>query len=188
MNKAELIRHEIEKRRVHNLAIGNPLFSAMAEEDIELLCFIDSLQEEPVSDELEKVVEEIVDPTVLNAYGVKEIANRLRRTMIEPVSEDLEEASKEWLRPQLDKSYANYGEAKMMELTRFDGYAMLDAIEFGAKWQKEKDQDAVEIAKKEVIEETAEWLTKHAKKYYFNKDRYLGTNELVEDYKLIMSM
>jgi len=118
MNKAELIRHEIEKRRVHNLAIGNPLFAAMAEEDIELLCFIDSLQEEPVSDtqspvifygltgsvgsqkeepvsdELEKVVEEIVEPTVLNAYGVKEIANRLRRTMIEPVSEELEKAAK----------------------------------------------------------------------------------------------
>lgn len=47
---------------------------------------------------------------------------------------------------------------------------------------------AVEIAREEVIEETAEWLTKHAKKYYFNKDRYLGTDELVEDYKLIMSM
>jgi len=57
----------------------------------------------------------------------------------EPVNEDLEEASKEWLRPQLDKSYANYGEAKMMELTHFDGYAMLDAIEFGAEWQQEKD-------------------------------------------------
>lgn len=51
-----------------------------------------------------------------------------------PVSEDLEEASKKWLIPKLDKSYAIYGEAKMMELTRFDGYAMLDAIEFGAKW------------------------------------------------------
>ena len=47
---------------------------------------------------------------------------------------------------------------------------------------------AVEIAREEVIEKTAEWLTKHAKKYYFNKERYLGTDELVEDYKLIMSM
>ena len=47
---------------------------------------------------------------------------------------------------------------------------------------------AVEIAREEMIEETVEWLTKHAKKYYFNKDRYLGTDELVEDYKLIMSM
>ena len=51
---------------------------------------------------------------------------------------DLEEASKEWLRPQLDESYANYGEAKMMELTHFDGYSMLEAIEFGVKWQKEQ--------------------------------------------------
>ena len=49
---------------------------------------------------------------------------------------DLEEAGKEWLRPQLDKSYEKYGENKMMELTHFDGYAMLEAIEFGAKWQK----------------------------------------------------
>lgn len=56
----------------------------------------------------------------------------------EPVSEWLEKASKEWLRPQLDKSYANYGEAKMMELTHFDGYAMLDAIEFGVKWKEQQ--------------------------------------------------
>ena len=47
---------------------------------------------------------------------------------------------------------------------------------------------AVEIAREEVIEKTAEWLTKHAKKYYFNKERYLGTDELVKDYELIMSM
>ena len=56
----------------------------------------------------------------------------------EPVSEDLEEASKEWLEPQLDKSYVSYGEGKMMELTHFDGYAMLDAIEFGAQWKEEQ--------------------------------------------------
>lgn len=30
-----------------------------------------------------------------------------------------------------------------------------------------------------------EWLSKHAKKYYFNKDgHYLGTDELIEDFKL----
>ena len=63
----------------------------------------------------------------------------------EPASEELEEASKEWLRPQLDKSYANYGEAKMMELTHFDGYAMLDAIEFGAnRYKKQMIKDAYE--------------------------------------------
>lgn len=33
----------------------------------------------------------------------------------------------------------------MMELTHFDGYAMLDAVEFGAQWQKEQMmKDAVE--------------------------------------------
>lgn len=47
---------------------------------------------------------------------------------------------------------------------------------------------AVEIAREEAIEKTAEWLTKHAIKYYFNSKGFLGTDELVEDYKLIMSM
>lgn len=51
---------------------------------------------------------------------------------------DLEEAGKEWLRPQLDKSYEKYGENKMMELTHFDGYAMLEAIEFGVTWKEEQ--------------------------------------------------
>ena len=31
-----------------------------------------------------------------------------------------------------------------MELTHFDGYAMLDAIEFGAQWQKAKDESTTE--------------------------------------------
>lgn len=72
---------------------------------------------------------------LLNLSNVKRTVKDQKE---EPVSEDLEEAGKEWLRPQLDKSYANYGEGKMMELTHFDGYAMLDAIEYGAKWQKEQ--------------------------------------------------
>ena len=62
----------------------------------------------------------------------------VKETQEEPVSEELEEASKEWLRPQLDKSYEKYGENKMMELTRFDAFAMLEAIEFGDKWKEEQ--------------------------------------------------
>ena len=98
-----------------------------------------------VSEDLEKIVEEIAEPTILNAYGTKELARRLRNTICgTSVSEGLEEASKEWLSPQLDKSYAKYGEVKMMELTHFDGYAMLDAIEFGVQWQKAKDESTTE--------------------------------------------
>lgn len=70
--------------------------------------------------------------------ALSEILKSIDSMQKEPVSKDLEEASKEWLRPQLDKSYANYGEAKMMELTHFDGYAMLDAIEFGVKWKEQQ--------------------------------------------------
>lgn len=81
------------------------------------------------------------DDEILNIIDTLEVKD----VQEEPVSEDLEEASKEWLRPQLDKSYVNYGEAKMMELTHFDGYAMLDAIEFGAKWkEKQMMKEAVD--------------------------------------------
>lgn len=39
------------------------------------------------------------------------------------------------------------------------------------------------------IEKASEWLSKHAKKYYFNKDgHYLGTDELIEDFKLSMEL
>lgn len=49
-------------------------------------------------------------------------------------------------------------------------------------------REAVEIAREEVIEQTVNWLKKHAIKYYINSKGFLGTDELVEDYKLIMSM
>ena len=77
---------------------------------------------------------QIAMETICKEEAYNEVLAILDTMQEEPVSEDLEEASKKWLIPQLDKSYANYGEAKMMELTHFDGYAMLDAIEFGAKW------------------------------------------------------
>ena len=39
------------------------------------------------------------------------------------------------------------------------------------------------------IKKACEWLSKHARKYYFNKDgRYLGTDELVEDFELSMEL
>lgn len=114
-------------------------------------------KEDSASDELEKVVEEIVDPTVLNAYGVKEIANRLRRTMIEsanneqvkeltktqhiketckengnsltqePISDDLEQA--------IDTYLATYfgGEKEKQDWP----FLKKMAIHF-AKWQKEQ--------------------------------------------------
>jgi hypothetical protein len=52
----------------------------------------------------------------------------------------------------------------------------------------EQARKAVEIAREEAIEQTVDWLTKHAIKYYINSKGFLGTDELVKDYKLIMSM
>ena len=48
----------------------------------------------------------------------------------------------------------------------------------------------VEYARTDTfIEKACEWLSKHAKKYYFNKDgHYLGTDELIEDFKLSMEL
>lgn len=115
MDKAELIRHEIEKRRDHNLAIGNPLFAAMAEEDIELLLFIDSMQKESVSDE---------QPSVI-LYG---LTGSVGSPKEEPVSEDLEVELKNYLNSDeyintlgvsgyllIARHFANWQKNKMME-------------------------------------------------------------------------
>ena len=115
------------------------------DEDRTVLC--DGCEEEckySKSDDFTKALAEcihqaqcnVVDPMVLAETWKDELIKLAKSEDL--VSKDLEEASKEWLRPQLDKSYANYGEKKMMELTHFDGYAMLDAIEFGAKLQKQQ--------------------------------------------------
>lgn len=48
--------------------------------------------------------------------------------------------------------------------------------------------DEIEYTRTDAfIEKACEWLSKHAKHYYFNKEgHYLGTDELVEDFKLLM--
>ena len=59
---------------------------------------------------------------------------------------------------------------KMMELTHFDGYAMLDAIEFGAQW-KEQQLEKNRLARcdaqtEEEAEREQEFVMQHIKKYH----------------------
>ena len=160
MNKAELIRHEIEKRRVHNLAIGNPLFSAMAEEDIELLCFIDSLQEEPVSNPApnEKMSVErwkkacdaaSSDINYRSHYGLTETRDDYfvdgvqwadEHPKEEPVSEELEKAAEEYIEytPRYDIGYELEEGNDPTEIDCFTIDEATDAFKAGAKWQKEQ--------------------------------------------------
>ena len=99
-----------------------------------------------MADKVQKIREEIERTIDVMQYQVhrkdaykelKGILDYIDFLQEDPVSKDLEKASKEWLMPQLNKSYSKYGEDKMIELTSFDGYNMLDAIEFGAKWKEE---------------------------------------------------
>ena len=89
----------------------------------------------------------------------------------EPVSEGLEDAAGKHV-----KEYFDMLGIKVDDNPVEAGKAILD-FKAGAQWQK-----------KVFISKACDWLTKHAKKYYFNKKGYLGTDELVEDFKLIMEM
>lgn len=83
--------------------------------------------EESLSEDLEKIVEEIAEPTILNAYGTKELARRLCNTICgTSVSEGLEEASK------------NYA----LNNTPWDDCKdeIQESFKAGAKWQKGKDE------------------------------------------------
>ena len=80
------------------------------------------LVEEPVSEDLEKIVEEIAEPTILNAYGTKELARRLRNIIYgTSISEDLGEYIEE-----LSKQFPEVSFAKLSRV----------AVRV-AKWQKE---------------------------------------------------
>ena len=82
--------------------------------------------EEPISEELEKIVEEITEPTVLNAYGTKELARKLRNTVIygTSVSKELDEVAELYTLDDSVKPWRN--------LTK-------EAFKAGAKWQKLQD-------------------------------------------------
>ena len=106
--------------------------------------------EEPVSEDLEKIVEEIAEPTILNAYGTKELARRLRNTICgTPVSEDLEEAC-EQLAENARKHKAETSSPFFSPTDYKQG--VMD----GAKWQKQHlwkpaDGDDLPIIDREVI-------------------------------------
>ena len=96
---------------------------------------------EPVSEDLEKIVEEIAEPTILNAYGTKELARRLRNTICGiSISENLDEYINE-----LSKQFPEVSFAKLSRI----------AVRV-AKWQKENlwkpaDGDDLPEIDREVI-------------------------------------
>ena len=88
--------------------------------------------DEPVSEELEKIVEEIADPTILNAYGTKEFARRLHNTICgTSVSEDLEK----FIEKSMPSKYCWSGNGETTLYTRKQMVAFCKA---DAQWQKEK--------------------------------------------------
>ena len=95
--------------------------------------------EEPVSEDLEKIVEEIAEPTILNAYGTKELARRLRNTICGiSISENLDEYINELSKQFPEVSFAKlsriavrvakWKEQKMMAKA-IDGYVIKDVEE-----------------------------------------------------------
>lgn len=65
-----------------------------------------------------------------------------------------------------------------------------DELHYHTTCSNNEFQESIEYTRTDAfIEKAAEWLSKHAKKYYFNKEgHYLGTDELVEDFKIVMRL
>lgn len=51
-----------------------------------------------------------------------------------------------------------------------------------------KDTDIEYVRTDAFIEKAAQWLTKHAMKYYLDGSKFLGTDEMVEDFKIAMKL
>ena len=62
--------------------------------------------------------------------------------------------------------------------------------EFIRPWLKRRvSQESVEYTHTDVfVEKASEWLSKHASKYFLDGPKFLGTEELVEDFKIAMKL
>lgn len=45
---------------------------------------------------------------------------------------------------------------------------------------------AVEIARQEVINDACDWLEKHSMKYFLDGRKFLGSDEMVKDFRQVM--
>ena len=123
------------------------------------------------------VSEEQVKESLISKHDDKTCKENGNSLTQESVSEDLEEEiGKYCSNPENFITYIDVG-FKQSPIKKDDIPLIIKAIKAGAQWQK-----------KAFISKACDWLTKHAKKYYFNEKGYLGTDELVEDFKLIMEM
>ena len=89
-------------------------------------------------------------------YGLlSEIEDFIKDSQEEPVCEDLEETARRYAVLQ-----AGMKDAMTSEFYEEYPYSPNDvnAFKVGAKWQEKKDQDAVEIARKEVIDKLRKWI------------------------------
>ena len=60
----------------------------------------------------------------------------------------------------------------------------------GVTWNKDRifPKDVEYTRTDAFIEKASEWLSKHAIKYYLDGSKFLGTDELVEDFKIAMTL
>ena len=61
-------------------------------------------------------------------------------------------------------------------------------LDFSKLSQRQSKDDIEYVRKDAFIEKAAEWLSKHAIKYYLCGSKFLGTDELVEDFKIAMKL
>ena len=59
----------------------------------------------------------------------------------------------------------------------------------GLIWHCRSYKDDIEYTRTDAfIKKASEWLSKHAIKYYLDSSKFLGTDELVEDFKIAMTL
>ena len=147
MTDKELIKQEIERieqilddfNKTHNNTIDNGIVTAMKNICKQIKSFIDSLPEEPVSKDLDFLVISLEETIGTSPHSREVIKEHLQKAAewgrnhfedkSEMVSEDLEEAA---LKYRWEHPFC-------------DGYTAY-SFKAGAEWQKQKDQETIELA------------------------------------------
>lgn len=84
-----------------------------------------------------------------------------------------------------DKIYLNLGELSEEELNETD---FQDLSEITWSEDDVQGKNVEYVRKDDFIENICEWLSKHAIKYYLGGSKFLGTDKLVEDFKIAMRL
>ena len=203
MNKVEKIRREIEKRYEYWKEKESNSHSIESESRMSecqhLLLLFNSLQEEPVSNDLEEAAWQYYDrnkPLMPSEFDLHKELIDFFKAGVRWKEQNDSNLSEVLYRDNLDEMAEEYSSCTYLEEVLGEGdievlkARLKNTFKAGAQWQKERDQSTIELAEdhaylagqEKIIEKACEWLN-----IFYSEDRHCYfVEEDIDNFKKAM--